>query len=347
VEWSLLPIGSRAHIGDALEIEIAGAAMPCSNQVRNFIGGKFSRMSIDLHPSDSRMYARVLHDGEVLAGDPITVTPPPSDSRAADELLLKRLDRAEAQSSLAAWRAAAQAGFDVRFVADGELFMAASPDLPGPAYNHAAGLAGLPNLVSMATDFYDDNGCAGWLITEGAPWPEAESGLVVGVFAAEPAQIASTPVPEGVTIRPLRSDEGERVERLYQQSGSVGDRAEGAPNPWPAVYSALTRHPHRVVLIAEMDGEPVGIASLHTHNKSGWLRGAAVVPKARSRGIQSALIAERVRLAIEHGCDLAGAWAEPGETSARNLERLGMHEIGRREHYLYVPLGVVAPEIPH
>jgi MOSC domain-containing protein YiiM/GNAT superfamily N-acetyltransferase len=347
IEWSLLPLGTRARIGDELEIELASAAMPCATQTRNFRDGRFSRMSIDLHPSDSRMYARVVREGVIRAGDAITLYAPAADSRAADELILKRLDRAESQSSLAAWRAAAGAGFDVRIVADGELMMAASPDIPGPAFNHAAGLARLPNLIPLATEFYDNHRCAGWLITDRAPWPAAERGLVVSVFAAEPDDVAAAPIPEGVRIRPLRPDEGGVVERLYQDAGSVGDRADDAPNPWPAVYSALADHPHRVVLIAEIDNRPVGLASLHTHNRSGWLRGAAVVPEARGRGIQSALIAERVRLAIERGCDLVGAWAEPAGTSARNLQRLGMREVGTREHYLYAPEGVVPPKVPH
>ncbi len=337
VEWSLLPVGTRARIGERLELELSSDAGPCATQSHNFSDGKFSRMSIDLHPSDSRMYARVLHDGEVRPGDAITILPPAADSHADEELLLEQLDKVEAKSSLAAWQAAADAGFDVRILADGELMMAASPDIPGPAYNHAAGLARLPNLVPDATAFYDRNGCRGWLITDGPPWPDAQRVLELGVYAADPSAVADAVLPEGVSVRRLGAHEGDLVSALYQRSGSLGDREPGAPNPWPAVYTALTNHPHRVMLIVEMDGHPVGIAALHVHHQTAWMRGMAVAPDARGRGIQRALIAERVRLAVERGCNLVGASAEPGGISARNLEAMGLRRIGTREHYLYTP----------
>src|SRR5215208_7176719 len=42
IEWSLLPIGTRARIGDDLEIELASPTTPCATQKRNFLGGGFS-----------------------------------------------------------------------------------------------------------------------------------------------------------------------------------------------------------------------------------------------------------------------------------------------------------------
>ena len=335
IEWSLLPVGTRARIGATLELELASSTTPCKTQIRNFRDGHFSRISIDLHPSDSRMYARVLTEGEVKPGDTITILPPLAGSRAEVELNLKRLDRAEAKSSLAAWRAAADSGFDVRIVDDGDLSMAASPEIHGPAFNHAAGLARMPHLVGMATAFYDRNEARGWLITESAPWPDAEIGVTVDVFSALPDVIGDAEVP-GLTIRPIRVGDGPTVMSLQTATGAVG-AAGSQRDPWAAVYQRLATHPHRTVLLAELDGEPVGAASLHVHGKAGWLRGASVIPSARGRGIQRALIAARVKLAIERGADLVGACAEPDGPSARNLESMGMRQIGTRRHYLYVP----------
>jgi MOSC domain-containing protein YiiM/GNAT superfamily N-acetyltransferase len=346
VEWSLLPVGTRARVGETLELELASAAMPCKTQTHNFVDGRFSRMSIDLYPSDSRMYARVLSEGEVRPGDEITVLPPAAESRAEDEQLLDRLDRVEAKSIIAAWKAAANAGFNVTIVEDGDISMAASTDIPGPAYNHAAGLARYPNLLDMVTDFYDKQGSVGWLIAEHEPWPDAQINVVVDVYAARPEDVRHVPTPPGVSIRPLHADEVHVVERLYQAAGSGGLRASESPNPWPAVYAALTRHPHRVVLIAEEDRVPIAIASLHTNGKAGWLRGAEVVPAARNRGIQKALIAARARIASERGCDLVGSCAKPGEVSATNIDRMGMRRIGTRTHYVYVPPGVAPPPPP-
>jgi GNAT superfamily N-acetyltransferase len=292
------------------------------------------------------MYARVLTEGEVKPGDPIEVLPPAPDSRAVAEQLLDRLDRVEAKSMITAWNAAANAGFDVTVVEDGDISMAASVDIPGPAFNHAAGLARYPNLLDMVTGFYDRQGSVGWLIAEGEPWPGAQINVAVDIYAARPDEVKHVPAPPGVTIRPLRSDEVHVVEGLYQAAGSLGLGTSESPNPWPQVYAALAQHPHRVVLIAEENGAPIAIASLHTSGGAGWLRGAAVVPAARNRGIQKALIAARARIASERGCDLVGSCAKPGEVSASNIERMGMRRVGTRTHYVYVPPGVAPPPPP-
>ena len=126
---------------------------------------------------------------------------------------------------------------------------------------------------------------------------------------------------------------------LQAATGAVGT-AGSQRDPWAAVYQRLATHPHRTVLLAELDGEPVGAASVHVHGKAGWLRGASVIPSARGRGIQRALIAARVKLAIERGVDLLGACAGPDGPSAHNLKGMGMRPIGTRRHYLYVPVSV-------
>ena len=43
----------------------------------------------------------------------------------------------------------------------------------------------------------------------------------------------------------------------------------------------------------------------------------------RRRGLQAALLQERMRYAFEHGCDLAMMVAEAGSNSQRNAERKG------------------------
>jgi MOSC domain-containing protein YiiM len=343
VDWSLLPVGSRATIGDQLEIEVSSSTTPCKTQTQNFLGGDFSRMLIDKHPSDSRMYARVIREGEVKPGDLITVTSVPSGSRAEDELLLKRLDRAESRSSLAAWQAAAESGFDVRIAVDGELFMAASPEVRGPAFNRASGLARMPHLLPLATRFFDKLGGRGWLITEEEPWAGAEEAVTTGVFEAPTEAVSEEAVPDGLTIRPITPEDGVSVMNVHSASGSVGVD-EDQRNPWANVYERLATHPQRTVLIAEMDGQAVGAASVHTNAGVGWLRGASVVPSARGKGIQRALIAARARIAAERGCDLLGAWAEPDGPSAANLVRMGMRQVGVRRHFVYnPPTGPVKP----
>jgi MOSC domain-containing protein YiiM len=341
IEWSLLPVGTRARIGDELEIELASATTPCSTQKQNFVGGRFSRISIDLHPADSRMYARVLREGEVRAGDPITLLPPASDSRAQAELRLSRLERAEVKSNLIAWRLAQRGGLELHIVEDGELAMVAAPTIPGPAFNGARGLTSLPHLIPEATDFFDEHRSIGWLATDSAPWPGSLPDLILGVFAADPSALADAPPAEGLAIRRLGPGESGAWDKV-QAEASSGGVAPGAPNPWPAVSAGLIEQPHVFLLLAELDGAPVGAGSLYVSRRTAWMRAGAVVPAARGRGIQRSLVAARAGMALEQGCDLIGASAEAGSVSARNLERMGLVQIGMREHHRYVPHGLTA-----
>lgn len=71
-------------------------------------------------------------------------------------------------------------------------------------------------------------------------------------------------------------------------------------------------------------GEVAGAAgALSIYEGVGLLGGAATVPELRRRGLQTALIEERLRYAFEQGCDLAMMVAEAGSKSQRNAERRG------------------------
>jgi GNAT superfamily N-acetyltransferase len=75
--------------------------------------------------------------------------------------------------------------------------------------------------------------------------------------------------------------------------------------------------------LAELDGEPIGAATLSIHDNVALFAGASTVPEARNRGAQRALLEARLRHAAEIGCDLAMMCAAPGSTSQRNAEREG------------------------
>jgi MOSC domain-containing protein YiiM len=69
LDWTVLSVGDRLQIGDQLRIEITGYAAPCSNIIDSFAGGEITRISQKLHPGWSRLYAKVLAEGEVRVGD--------------------------------------------------------------------------------------------------------------------------------------------------------------------------------------------------------------------------------------------------------------------------------------
>ena len=68
LDWAAIELGDRLQIGGLL-IEITSYAVPCSNINASFAGGLSKRISQKLHPGWSRLYARVLAESTVAAGD--------------------------------------------------------------------------------------------------------------------------------------------------------------------------------------------------------------------------------------------------------------------------------------
>jgi GNAT superfamily N-acetyltransferase len=86
-----------------------------------------------------------------------------------------------------------------------------------------------------------------------------------------------------------------------------------------------TKNKNALCIGAFADGKMVGGAGgliVPEHRMAGFF-GAATLPEFRGRGIQSALMVERLRRAQEAGCDLAVTLTMPGTTSQRNVERAG------------------------
>jgi len=78
-----------------------------------------------------------------------------------------------------------------------------------------------------------------------------------------------------------------------------------------------------VSFLGEYDGQPAAAGSLSIHNGVALFAGAATIPEMRRRGLQAALLRERMRYAVEAGCDLGMMVAEAGSNSQRNAERTG------------------------
>jgi len=75
--------------------------------------------------------------------------------------------------------------------------------------------------------------------------------------------------------------------------------------------------------IGEIDGTPGAAGVLCMHDGVALFGGSATVPELRRRGLQGALLRERMCYALDHGCDLAMMVAEAGSDSQRNAERKG------------------------
>jgi MOSC domain-containing protein YiiM/GNAT superfamily N-acetyltransferase len=334
IEVSDLPAGTRLAIGDQVLLEVTSPAMPCDTITAAFRDGKSGRISVLLHPHDSRMYARVLREGIVRAGDAIHVLPPDPASDVLTEVGLFRIGSVERFAHLSLWVAAESAGFRMDVLDDGELLVGCSADLEGAPFNQAFGLRALPTYVAPALERFAANGRPGWLGAATPPWPGATPDYALATFTAEPAAIDAAFAVDGVEVREARPDEVDAW-----ADGPNGRRSDAsAAGAWPAILRELGRARSHYPFVAVDAGRIVATALLITHRRSGLLAAVTVAADARGRGLQRALIAARARRAVELGCELLVVQAATDNgPSLRNIERSGFRELARRNVYRFDP----------
>jgi MOSC domain-containing protein YiiM len=69
LDWSDIRIGSRLQLGTNVQVEITDYTAPCQQIAASFTGGDFMRISQKKRAGWSRLYARVLAEGELRVGD--------------------------------------------------------------------------------------------------------------------------------------------------------------------------------------------------------------------------------------------------------------------------------------
>jgi GNAT superfamily N-acetyltransferase len=95
-------------------------------------------------------------------------------------------------------------------------------------------------------------------------------------------------------------------------------------------YQYFAAVPGASRLLARLDGEVAGGASLFMHEHTALLCGAATIPASRRRGVQSALLQARLTRAREAGCEMAVVTTQPGSKSQENVQRAGFELIYSR-----------------
>jgi MOSC domain-containing protein YiiM len=58
----------------AVVVEVTGYATPCRNIAFGFVDGRSARVAEKMNPGWSRVYGRVVSEGEIAVGDPVTLT---------------------------------------------------------------------------------------------------------------------------------------------------------------------------------------------------------------------------------------------------------------------------------
>lgn len=74
LRWEEVQPGVRLRLGGA-EVEVTGFAAPCRQIAGGFVDRHFIRVGEKVNPGWSRVYARVLAEGEVAVGDQVTLRP--------------------------------------------------------------------------------------------------------------------------------------------------------------------------------------------------------------------------------------------------------------------------------
>jgi MOSC domain-containing protein YiiM len=75
VDWDLVAPGALLRLGNRVLLEVVSFTNPCKTIRASFIDGEFVRIAQKLHPGWSRVYARVLSEGQINSGDPVEVNP--------------------------------------------------------------------------------------------------------------------------------------------------------------------------------------------------------------------------------------------------------------------------------
>ena len=101
--------------------------------------------------------------------------------------------------------------------------------------------------------------------------------------------------------------------------------------------SISTAREGSVCFLGEVEGRPGSAGVLCIHEGVALFAGAATIPELRRRGLQRALLEERMRYAFGHGCDLAMMVAEAGSNSQRNAERQGFRVAYTRTKWRLFP----------
>jgi len=126
--------------------------------------------------------------------------------------------------------------------------------------------------------------------------------------------------PTSVTVRLAGPDEATLYTRI------VTDGFSEQVTVSESLLAVLEGFFHRArgrCFLAFVDGEIAGGGSVAPYEGIGELYGASTLPKFRGRGVQTALLRERIAWAVKQGCEIATTTTQPGTTSQRNFERAG------------------------
>lgn len=253
--------------------------------------------------------------------------------------LAGRIEAAEADFMVAATRAAGQRGGSGRVTPLAGGFACFAED--GSPMNKVVGLgfdgvpdpaaldeverayfgAGAPVQVELSN--LADPGVAASLTQRGYRLVGFEN--VLGLSLPVTASVRQ---PEALAVRRAADDEVDAwidvvVEGFAHPDGEGVATHEDFPRDVVARAERDVERAGAAAYLALWDGVIAGGGAVRCTNGVAQLAGAATAPDFRRRGVQSTLLAVRLRDAADAGCDIAVVTTAPGSTSQKNVQRSG------------------------
>lgn len=74
--WASIVPGTRLEFTGGVELEVASFCAPCSTIRDSFLNLDSKRIKQELHPGESRLYARVIREGRLEQGESVTIRRP-------------------------------------------------------------------------------------------------------------------------------------------------------------------------------------------------------------------------------------------------------------------------------
>jgi len=131
------------------------------------------------------------------------------------------------------------------------------------------------------------------------------------------------PMNRDILARPIKPSEADHWAEVA--AGGWATEGEGLSDFMLAFGKIAARARGGHAFIAELGGRSIATGGFHMYDDVCILAGASTIPDARRLGAQNALLAARLKFAIEHGCKLAMMGALPGSQSQKNAQRNGFN----------------------
>jgi len=208
----------------------------------------------------------------------------------------------------------------------------------GILLNRVIGATSDPEELARVTALYKDRGVDRFFVHVYTETLDAEAARFAGLERYPRAWVklarARGPNPTvstDLTVEKARPDD-------LAAAGLIYARAFDLPDAFAPAIAALADRPKWHITVARAGGEVASVGLLYVARGVGYLAGGATAPEHRQRGAQGAVMAERVRMAMDLGCrwmTTETGEAAPGDPqhSYRNMVRCGFQVVAVRHNY--------------